>query len=197
MKHNRGWYRIWTGLFSLLLFTVLVTRGVIAAPPDSSIQIKIDASQATPREVEDQTKQSIVRDYGKAWQSLELALATNRADLLNPGFVGFARERWGATLAEQGKAGMSQRVVDRGHQLQVLFYSAEGSAMEIRDTAQLEIQYLADGKVVHSERVKGQYMVLMTPAESSWKVRILQEVPPDSLRQATAIRVSGGGTGSK
>jgi hypothetical protein len=159
--------------------------------------VKIDTSQATPRDVEDQTQQSIVRDYGKAWQSLEQALESNRADALNANFVGFARDRWDATVSEQAKAGMSRRVVDRGHQLQVIFYSVEGSAMELRDAAQFEIQYLDGGKVVHSERVTSHYVVLMTPAENSWKVRILQGVPSESPQQATEIGVSGQGTGSK
>jgi hypothetical protein len=197
MSHREPKLRIWMGVAALSLFILLLTRGVIAAPSNTSIQVKIDSSQATPRDVEDQTRESIVRDYGKAWQSLEQALENNRADALNANFVGYARDRWGGTVSEQAKAGMSRRVVDRGHQLQVVFYSVEGSAMELRDTAQLEIQYLEGGKVVHSERVTSHYMVLMTPAENSWKVRILQEVPSESPQQAADFRVSGEGTGSK
>lgn len=197
MKRRNSRLRVWAGIALLLLFAILLSRGVIAAPSDSSIQVKIDTSQATPRDVEDQTQQSIIRDYGKAWQSLEQALENNRADALNANFVGYARDRWGGTISEQAKAGMSRRVQDRGHQLQVVFYSVEGSAMELRDTAQFEIQYLDGGKVVHSERVTGHYMVLMTPAENSWKVRILQEVPSESSQQASDFRVSGEGTGSK
>lgn len=197
MKRRNSSLRVWAGIILLFLFAILLSRGVIAAPTDSSIQVKIDTSQATPRDVEDQTQQSIVRDYGKAWQSLEQALENNRADALNANFVGYARDRWGATVSEQAKAGTSRRVQDRGHQLQVVFYSVEGSAMELRDTAQFEIQYLDGGKVVHSERVTSHYIVLMTPAENSWKVRILQEVPSESSQQASDFRVSDEGTGSK
>ena len=184
-------------LATVSAFVLLLTITVIAAPSDSSIQVKIDTSQATPRDVEDQTQQSIVRDYGKAWQSLEQALENNRADALNANFVGYARDRWGAIVSEQAKAGLSRKVVDRGHQLQVVFYSVEGSALELRDTAQFEVQYLDGGNVVHSERVTSHYMVLMTPAENSWKIRILQEVPSESPQQAAEIRVSGEETGSK
>ncbi len=189
--------RICLGAIVVIVLAALLTAGVIAAPADSSIQVKIDTSRATPREVEDQTQQSIVRDYGKAWQSLEQALENNRADMLNANFVGYARDRGGATVSEQAKAGTSRRVLDRGHQLQVVFYSVEGSAMELRDTAQFEVQYLDGGKVVHSERVTSQYAVLMTPAENSWKVRILQEGPSESPQQEAENRVSGEGTGSK
>jgi len=197
MKKTETQFRICIGIAALLLFAILLSKRVIAAPTESSIQVKIDASKAVPRDVEDQTQQAIVRDYGKAWQSLEQALENNRSDLLSAGFVGIARDRLGSALAEQSKSGMSRRVVDRGHQLQVLFYSIEGSAMQLRDTAQLEVQYLEGGKVLHSERLTSYYIVLMTPAENSWKVRILQEVPSESPQQASESGVSGGAAGSK
>ena len=197
MKTRESVFRLWTGVFVLVLFTFLLTRGVIAAPPNASINIKIDTSKATPRDVEDQTQQSIVRDYGMAWQSLEEALVNNNADALGANFAGIARDRWGATVSAQKKAGLSRKVVDRGHQLEVVFYSVEGSAMELMDTAQLEIQYLDGGKVIHSERVTGHYVVLMTPAENSWKVRVLQEVPSEAPQQTAEFRVSGERIGSK
>jgi hypothetical protein len=87
--------------------------------------------------------------------------------------------------------------VDHGHQLQVLFYSADGSAMQLRDTAQLEIQYRDGSKVVHKESLSAHYLVLMTPAENSWKVRVLQEIAPGSAQQAASLRVSEAGAGLK
>lgn len=197
MKSHGVIIRISPGLSALLLFATLLLPGVIAAQTNPSIQVRLDTSKATPREVEQQTQQSIVRDYGNAWKDLEDALANNRADDLATSFAGAARDRWGATVEEQAKAGISRRFVDRGHQLQVLFYSVEGSALELKDTAQFEVQYLDGGKVVHSEQVTGHYMVLMTPAENSWKVRVLQEVPSESPQQAAEIRVSAEGTSSK
>jgi hypothetical protein len=197
MKMRESVFRLWAGVFVLIMFTLLLARGVIAAPPNPSIKIKIDTSKATPRDVEDQTEQSIVRDYGKAWQSLEEALANNNSDVLGANFAGIARDRWGAAVSAQKKAGLSRKLVDRGHQLDVVFYSVEGSAMELMDTAQLEIQYLDGGKVIHSERVTGHYVVLMTPAENSWKVRVLQEVPSEAPQQTAEFRVSREGTGSK
>ena len=197
MKIRESVFRLCVGVFVLVTFTFFLTLGVIAAPPNASINIKIDTSKSTPRDVEDQTEQSIVRDYGKAWQSLEEALANNNAESLSANFAGVARDRWNATVSAQKKAGLSRKVVDRGHQLHVVFYSVEGSAMELMDTAQLEIQYLDGSKVIHSERVTGHYVVLMTPAENSWKVRILQEVPSEAPQQTAEFRVSGEGTVSK
>jgi len=181
--------RVWFG-FAALLFILALNQAVVAAPANSPIQVKIDTAQATPRQVEEPTQQAILRDYAKAWSDLEQAVASNHSDLLDASFVGYARKKWGAAVADQARAGVSRKVVDRGHRLQVVFYSVEGSAMELRDSAQLEIQYLDGGKVLHSERVTAHYVVLMTPAENSWKVRLLQEVPSEAPQQEAFFGVS-------
>jgi hypothetical protein len=148
--------------------------------------------------VEDQTKDSITRDYGRAWQSLEQALEDNRPDLLNLDFVGYAQNEWSEALKAQSSSGLSRRIVDRGHHVQVIFYSPDGSAMQLRDTAQLEIQYRDGSKVLHSEKLSAQYLVLMTPAENSWKVRVLQEVPTGATAlQNAEVVFSGASTGAK
>jgi hypothetical protein len=54
----------------------------------------------------------------------------------------------------------------------------EGSAMELRDTAQVEIQLLDGSKVVHSEQATVNYVALLTPTENSWKVRMLEAEGP-------------------
>ena len=81
------------------------------------------------------------------------------------------------TIKQQKKAGLHRRYVDRGHKVQAMFYSSEGSAMELHDTAQLQVQLLDGDKVVASQDVTAHYVVLMTAAENSWKVRVIQEVP--------------------
>jgi len=58
-----------------------------------------------------------------------------------------------------------------------VFYSPEGSAMELHDTARLELQVLDGSKVIHSEDTTVQYVTLLTAAENSWKVRVMEAVP--------------------
>jgi hypothetical protein len=53
----------------------------------------------------------------------------------------------------------------------------DGSALEARDVAELQIDYLKDGQLLSSEHVQARYLVLLTPAENSWQVRSLQELP--------------------
>jgi Rad3-related DNA helicase len=195
MRDRMGWFLLTVGMLIVAILLGLPNSLFAAAPPKGP-EVRVDASKATPREVEEQTQQSIVRDYAKAWQTLEQSLEENRADLLVSNFAGYALDRWAQTVKAQKTAELSRRIVDHGHHLEVAFYSADGSAMQLRDTAQLEIQYLDKGKVIHKETMTARYLVLMTPAENSWKVRILQEIAPETPKQASLNGVSEQGTAS-
>lgn len=155
--------------------TVPLARRMSAAGTERNI--KLDVSNAGPREFEEQTQKSIVRDYGRAWNTLETALAANNAAVLDQYFVGIAKDKLAQAVAEQQKSGVRVRYVDHAHALQAVFYSPEGSAIEVRDTAQLEVQVLDGDKVVHSEEITQPYLVLFTPAEDRWKVRLLETLP--------------------
>ncbi len=148
-------------------------RVLAAGRPDVTLNIQ----NAAPRQVEDTTQKAIARDYAAAWQALTDALEQNRADLLAANFVGTAYEKLDQTISQQRKAGLRQRYIDKGHHVNAVFYSPEGSAMELQDTAALEIQVLDGDKVVHSEDVTVHYVALLTAAENSWKVRVLEAVP--------------------
>jgi hypothetical protein len=49
--------------------------------------------------------------------------------------------------------------------------------MQLRDTAQIELEVLDGDTVIHREQITQPYLVLMTVAEGSWKVRVLEEQP--------------------
>ncbi len=119
----------------------------------------------------------MVRDYKAAWQNLAGAMDQNRSDLLDASFVGFAHDKLGNAVEEQKKNGLRRRYVDHGHHVEAVFYSYDGSAMQLKDTASLEVQLMDGDKVVSSQSGTIFYMVLMTPAENSWKVRDIEAVP--------------------
>jgi len=136
--------------------------------------VQLSTSHATPREVEDTTQKAIVRDYSAAWSALTEALVNNDAGALDSGFTGIAHDQFAARVRDQLKTGLSTQIVDRAHNLEAVFYSPEGSAMELHDTAEVEIQVMDGGTVIHSEHTTLHYVVLMTVAEDRWKVRLLQ-----------------------
>ncbi len=197
MREPLGWFLLAIGLV-LVIVVLGLPQSMFGATPPQGPHVQLDIAKAAPRDVEDQTKESISRDYSKAWQTLEQALEENRPELLSSDFVGYAQDHWLQAVKAQKAAGLSRRIVDQGHHVQVIFYSPDGSAMQLRDTAQLEIQYRDGSKVIHSEKLSAQYLVLMTPAENSWKVRLLQEIPTGAAAQQTTQAVfSGAPTGAK
>jgi hypothetical protein len=145
------------------------------AVPAGNPKVALDISATSPRQVEDSTERAIVRDYGRAWHDMADALQQNRTDLLPASFVGIAQQKLADRISSQQKAGLSTRIVDHGHRVQAVFYSPEGSSMELRDTAQLELQVLDGGSVVSTQNLTANYIALMTVAEDRWKVRVLQE----------------------
>jgi hypothetical protein len=158
-------------VFALLVAPLLHVRAA------NGPSVTIDVKNAVPRQVEDPTEKAVERDYSAAWASMAEALDKNRADLLGANFVGTAAERLVQTVSQQQKSGLHQRIVDKGHIVQAVFYSPEGSAIELRDAARLQIELLDGDKVVYSQETTVHYVALMTAAENSWKVRILQAVP--------------------
>jgi hypothetical protein len=164
-------------LASFAALFALALLGADSVQAASVPSVSLNASQAAPREVEDTTQKAVARDYAAAWQAMADALDQNRADLLAANFIGTADEKLTAGIAEQRKNGLHQRIVDKGHAVDVVFYSPEGSAMELHDTARLELQVLDGSKVIHSETATVHYVTLLTAAENSWKVRVMEAVP--------------------
>lgn len=158
-----------TGLLPLL-------AKAFADTPDT-VQVRMDASQIQPRPLEQLTGQAIVKMYSKAWKNMETALADNRTDLIDESFVGYAHDQLISQVKQQQKNGLSTRYVDHGHRVEATFYSPEGSAVQLRDTAEFEVQLLDGDKVVSSQRVTRSYIAVITVVEDSWKLRVLDAVP--------------------
>jgi hypothetical protein len=126
------------------------------------------------RPLEKQTESAVIRDYLRSWQSFRGALDQNQADLLDADFVGTARDKLAETIEEQAKIGIHTRYQDRTHNLQIVFYSPEGLSVQLIDTVEYDEQVLDHDKVLATERVRARYLVVLTPAEVRWKVRIFQ-----------------------
>jgi hypothetical protein len=165
--------RLFAVALAFLLFAPLSQSQDTPALPS----VQLDAGHAAGRPVEPLTQQSVARDYARAWRTLAEALSENRPAIVDNDFVGWAREKLAAAAQAQAKSGLHRRYVDRGHKVDVLFYSPDGLSIELRDTAQLEFQVLDGDTVIHSESVTRHYVAIMTPTEVRWKVRLLQAVP--------------------
>jgi hypothetical protein len=150
---------------------------IVYAAEKTGPTVELNTSAAQPRQVEDVTEKAITRDYANAWKIMETALNENRTDQLGGGFAGIAQDKLAKRVEGQKASNLRTRIIDRGHKLEAIFYSPEGSALQVRDTAQLEIEYLDGSSVVHREQVTQKYLALLTVGEDRWKVRVLEEVP--------------------
>jgi len=165
------------------LLALLLAIGVIAFyvgylhADQPASKVELNSDQVAPREIEELTEKSIVRDYGLAWQTLGTALQQNRPGALDAYFTGFAKEDFTRLVQSQAKSGVHLRYVDRGHKLTAIFYSPSGDVMQLRDRASLEIAVLDGNKVLSTQQVTRNYLVLMTPGADRWLVRDLESLP--------------------
>jgi hypothetical protein len=160
-----------------IVVVLLASLFIVYAAERTGPTVELNASAAQPRQVEEVTEKAITRDYANAWKIMETALSENRTDQLAAGFSGIAEDKLQKRVEGQRASNLRTRIIDRGHKLEAIFYSPEGSALQVRDTAQLEIEYLDGSSVVHREQVTQKYLALLTVGEDRWKVRVLEEVP--------------------
>jgi len=130
-----------------------------------------------PRPLEKQTETAVIRDYLQAWRSMSAALEQNRADLLDPDFIGTAKEKLADTIREQAKLGIHTRYQDSAHDLQLVFYSPEGLSIQLVDAVEYDVQILDRKAVVTTQHVRARYVAVLTPTEVRWKVRVFQAEP--------------------
>jgi hypothetical protein len=168
-------------LARMLILTLGVALVMSGAVPllkrilaDTKPSVQLEVKNAQPREVEDVTQNAIVRDYTLAWQAISTSLANNTLQPLNDNFAGFALDKFTQRVKDQKQNGLTTRIVDHGHKVEAIFYSPDGAAIELRDTASIETQVLDGGTVIHSDQAQIQYYAVMTGAEDRWKVRVLE-----------------------
>jgi hypothetical protein len=149
----------------------------LVAPADApDIAVQLDISRAGPRKIEPQTEGRILADYRLSWANIAQGLSANDAGPFDAVFVGAAKKSLDTRVADQRRSGVTTRYSNQTHQLQAVFYAPEGDLVELHDTADLDIQVLAGGKVIHDDHGVHHYVVLMTPGADRWVVRELTEV---------------------
>lgn len=160
---------------------ILVIGCMLAAPlglraDQPAVQIEPPSLQGS-RPLEKQTESAVIRDYLESWQSFRNALDQNQASLLDPDFVGTAREKLADTIEQQAKLGIHTRYLDRSHDLQIVFYSPEGLSIQLMDNVEYDEQVFENDKLLATQHVHTRYLVVLTPAEVRWRVRIFQAGP--------------------
>jgi hypothetical protein len=156
-------------------FVLLTTLGAASVGASSQAAVHIEPSHLNgPRILADQTATAVVKNYIESWQSLKAALEQNRPELLDRDFVGNAKQTLTGTIQQQAKLGMKTSYQDRSHDIQIVFYSPEGLSVELVDNVEYDVQVSDKDKVLATQPVRARYVVVMTPTEVRWRVRVLQ-----------------------
>ena len=161
----------------LLTTASFVIAGCMLALGQSAPQVHLDADGLKPRAIEELTGTTVAHNYALAWRDMAYALDSSQTGAIGDEFAGVAKDRLTRRIAEQRDTGVHVRIVDHGHQVKAVFYSTDGTAMQLMDQAQLEIQTFDGNKLLDTQNSTHQYMVLMTPGADRWYVRDLEEVP--------------------
>lgn len=156
----------------LLSFTLALPLAGLA---DQQPSVRIEPAQLQgSRPVEKQTQAAVIRDYLESWTTLRSALDQNQPSILDASFVGTARDKLIDTIEEQTKLGLHARYIARSHDLQIVFYSPEGSSIQLIDDVEYDEQVFDHEKVLANTSMHQRYLVVLTPSEVRWRVRIFQ-----------------------
>lgn len=147
----------------------------LAVPAIAQRDVHVDPSlPVSPRPIEPQTEQAAVRDYLQSWKAMDLAFGQNRPDALGQDFVGGAAEQLLSAIKEQSDLGIQTHYQDISHDIRFLFYSPEGMSIEFVDRVKFNVQVYDHGRLVSSKVENTSYLVIMTPSEVRWSIRIFQ-----------------------
>jgi hypothetical protein len=158
-----------------------VMAGCMLAIGQSAPQVHLDADGLKPRAIEELTGTTVAHNYALAWRDMATALDSSQTGAIGEEFTGGAKDRLMQRIADQRETGVHVRVVDHGHQVKAVFYSTDGTAMQLVDQARLEIQTFDGNKLLDTQDSTHQYMVIMTPGADRWYVRNLEEIPAKSF----------------
>lgn len=162
-----------------LTLVILLAMPFALLADEPTVRVEPSTPQRT-RALQKQTADAAIRDYLQSWHSLNAALEQNRPDLLERSFVGTALDKLKDTVQQQTELGMHTNYKDRAHDLQIVFYSPDGLSIQLLDNVEYDQQVFDHDKVVATARVSRRYVVVLTPTEVRWRVRVMQLEPNDA-----------------
>jgi hypothetical protein len=161
---------------TLVILFAAFAAGIYSAPAQPSVRVEPLKAQGQ-RPLEQMTADAVVRDFLQSWQSLQSAFDQNRADLLDANFVGDALDKLSSAIQQQTSLGIRTQYHDLSHDLQIVFYSPEGLSVELTDDVEYEVQLFDHDEPKGTQHLHARYVAILTPSESSWRVRVLQADP--------------------
>jgi hypothetical protein len=158
------------------MFCIVAAMDVVVGSAQASVHVRRPDVNG-PRPLQEQTATAAVHNYLEAWASFRSAFQYNNAELLDRDFVGTAEDKLSATIHQQNDLKIGTSYQDRSHDIQIVFYSPEGLSLELTDDVSYDVQVIDHDKPGGQQHMRAHYIVVMTPSETRWKVRVFQAVP--------------------
>jgi predicted PhzF superfamily epimerase YddE/YHI9 len=155
----------------LILGTLIAASSLGLAQADVRVEL---ARPLGPGSLEEQTQATAIRDYLQAWHTVSAALESNNPEMLDRDFVGTARDKLAEAIQQQAALGLHTHYQDKSHDIQIVFYSPEKLSIQLTDNVDYEVQVLDHDKIQATQQVHAHYVVVLTPAEVRWRVRVFQ-----------------------
>jgi hypothetical protein len=152
---------------------VLAAGGLRYAGAQAAVRVE-PADTTNTVNMRDQTATAAIQNYLDAWRSVKTAFEQNRAGLLDQDFIGTAKDKLSETIRQQSALGIRTSYQDRAHDIQIVFYSPEGLSLELKDSVDYDVQVLDHDQAATTQHLKATYIVVMTPTETRWRVRVFQ-----------------------
>ena len=161
-----------------ILSVASVLGGTVAAFAADQPSVRIETPNLQgPRQLQQQTAKAAIQNYLDSWIVLGDAFSQNRPDLLDQGFIGDAEDKLAGTIKQQLSDGVHTVYHDKSHDVKILLYSPDGMSIELADAVQYDVQLYDHDKAIGTEQVHARYIVVLTPTEVRWRVRIFQAQP--------------------
>src|SRR5215469_3130992 len=150
-------------MLRLLLACALLVASTAHSAAQADVRVEPSHLQG-PRALEEQTQAAVIRDYLRAWQTVNTAFEHNEAGLLDRDFVGAAHDKLADAVHQQAAAGIRTRYRDKSHDIRIVFYSPEGLSIELTDTVQYDVDVIDHDKVQTTQQISARYIAVLTPA---------------------------------
>ncbi|HNP74670.1 MAG TPA: hypothetical protein PKK15_26350, partial [Kouleothrix sp.] len=142
--------------------------------PDLHNRLAWDADDAdTARPIDAFTRSQIEVAYQRAWLQWNLSYIKGEPYGLKTYFTGPALAAAGDAVRASAAGQLRVEQIDTDHQLQLHFYSANGSIAAFTDHGALVAQVIRDasGTVVYAGETRADYDVVMIIEDGAWHVR--------------------------
>jgi len=159
--------------WALAILCAVIGGGPQYAAAQAAVHIE-PADARNTLNLRDQTASAAIQDYLEAWQTLKTAFQQNRPELLDQGFIGTAKDKLSETIHQQSALGIRTKYQDRSHDVQIVFYSPEGLSLELKDSVDYDVQVLDHDQALTPQHLRATYIVVMSPTETRWRVRVFQ-----------------------